>query len=704
MSIRTALLRVLQVKDNPAVRYVILPTTYGDVQWTEKNFKDLSEAGYKNCMTAFACTNLIAKTAAGLEFQVENAEGEEQENHEFLKLWNRPNKQESKRTMMTKLISYLLLNGNAYLLNVPVAGKPRFLYSLRPDRVQILKGSGFDLVGGYRYEISGTRYEFKPNEVLHLKLFHPTDDWYGYGMIAAASRGVDVSNLADEWNAKLLTNDMKPPGMFTTDGVLSDKQIDHLNAQIKEDYSGASNAGKPLLGQGGLKFVPFSFSQKEMDWLQGERNTSRKICSVFGVAPELVGDSEAKTYSNYQEARKALFTETVLPMMSFITDELDNWLMPLYGEGLTLKVDTEQIEALQEDRNAKFTYLQACDFLTINEKRIACGYDDIGTDGEVILVPFGKVPLEQAIAKPEPVPDALQPGNAPPSDEKPPVDETSSEAADQAKSRKSVSNKASFWSAPERKEKLWKSFEMRVMTRERSFEILAKTYLAKQADEIRKKASVAGSINSLSADDLLSVEVEATRYVKTFRAWYVDHFRRGGEAGMRASKGDLFDDAEHKASSWMFNMTEAQAKTLRRMIFESGTEVNKTALEKIQKALVKAQLNNDTITEFASELYDKLDDFTISRARMWARTESAKVDNFGQLEGYKVTEFVTRKGWLCAFVPDSRSDHEEADGQEVALDDDFSIGGELMAYPGDPKGAAGQVVNCLCSIFPVIGD
>jgi uncharacterized protein with gpF-like domain len=138
------------------------------------------------------------------------------------------------------------------------------------------------------------------------------------------------------------------------------------------------------------------------------------------------------------------------------------------------------------------------------------------------------------------------------------------------------------------------------------------------------------------------------------------------------------------------------------MIFESGTEVNKTALEKIQKALVKAQLNNDTITEFASELYDKLDDFTISRARMWARTESAKVDNFGQLEGYKVTEFVTRKGWMCSFVPDSRDAHIDMDGSEVGIDEDFVVGGEPMAYPGDPKATPGNVVNCLCSMYPVV--
>jgi uncharacterized protein with gpF-like domain len=149
-------------------------------------------------------------------------------------------------------------------------------------------------------------------------------------------------------------------------------------------------------------------------------------------------------------------------------------------------------------------------------------------------------------------------------------------------------------------------------------------------------------------------------------------------------------------------MTPEQAEELRRMVFESGTAVNKTALTKIQKALVNAQVNDQTINEFASELYDEIEDFTEWRARMWARTESAKVDNFGQLEGYKDAEFVTRKGWMCSFVPDSRDAHMDVDGEEVGIDEDFIVGGEAMAYPGDPKASPGNVVNCLCSMYPVV--
>jgi hypothetical protein len=118
-----------------------------------------------------------------------------------------------------------------------------------------------------------------------------------------------------------------------------------------------------------------------------------------------------------------------------------------------------------------------------------------------------------------------------------------------------------------------------------------------------------------------------------------------------------------------------------------------------------ANTDNWTIEEFTQEIYQKIDDMSLWRSRLWARTESAKVDNFGQLEGYRQTEFVNRKGWMSSFVADSRESHMVADdGQTIPLDDDFDIGGEPMAYPGDPKGTPGNVCNCLCSIYPEVGE
>lgn len=84
--------------------------------------------------------------------------------------------------------------------------------------------------------------------------------------------------------------------------------------------------------------------------------------------------------SNYQEARMAFYMETVLPLMDWYRDELNNWLVPMFGENLELDYDKDEIEALSEDRQEVWTRCKDAYWLTLNEIRVACGYDE--TDSE----------------------------------------------------------------------------------------------------------------------------------------------------------------------------------------------------------------------------------------------------------------------------------------------------------------------------------
>jgi phage portal protein BeeE len=80
------------------------------------------------------------------------------------------------------------------------------------------------------------------------------------------------------------------------------------------------------------------------------------------------------TYSNYQEANRAFWRQTALPLAARIAGALTHWLAPAFGDGLTLVADTDRIEALAADRAALWERVSAAPFLTINEKRLATGY------------------------------------------------------------------------------------------------------------------------------------------------------------------------------------------------------------------------------------------------------------------------------------------------------------------------------------------
>jgi hypothetical protein len=671
--------------------------------------------------------------------------------------------------------------------------------------MNIIAGTWKEPVLRYEYSMGIAPEKFEAKDVLHLKEFHPTNDFYGLSRLEVAARAIDISNKSMEWNKKLLDNDMRPSGIITLDPALMQEQFDIFVTKFAEQYSGHGNAGSVPIFNGGVEWQATGLNPKDIDWSVGQKENMRQICTIFDVCSQLLGDTENTTYSNMQEARKALYMEAILPLMDLYRDELNAWLVPLYGDGLYLDYDRDKIEALQEDRAQQYAYIASAEWLTINEKRAATGYDEVGPEGDVILVGIGKVPLEEATAEPKPVPEALKPfagggdsgaGNEPGTNEEPMPDEDQGKAlvgapemkpyphehacrlqepskfdrmrrgtrkhegkeysiifghikggdsweeqayryakdawtADEARTHcvahdgkfEAASGKCvecrhelkgtGYWAKPELKERLWKTLEARVKVREKSFEQMAKGYIRAQSDALKQKATRLGSTSGVIASDIFSVKEEAKRYSRTFGAWYVDHFIRAGNAGMRASKGELFDDAEFRAqawkgdpkkpTSWTFTMTPEQDAILKDMIFNSGTKVSETTLGIVEQMIRTANEENWTVGQFAQNLSDKVTDFGPWRARLWARTESAKVDNYGAVEGFKETEFVEKKGWMCSMIPTSRESHIAADGQEVALDEDFVVGGERMDYPGDPKGSAGEVCNCLCGTYPVVG-
>lgn len=92
--------------------------------------------------------------------------------------------------------------------------------------------------------------------------------------------------------------------------------------------------------------------------------------------------------------------------------------------------------------------------------------------------------------------------------------------------------------------------------------------------------------------------------------------------------------------------------------------------------------------------------FWSDRAALIARTETTRVLNAGMQAAWSARNAVlgetTYKQWMAALDGRTREAHAEADGQVVPLDADFYVGGESMAYPGDPRGSSANTANCRC--------
>ncbi|KQV43523.1 MULTISPECIES: phage portal protein [unclassified Rhizobium] len=366
------------VRETKAASGVVAVAHEAAAHWTGRSYRALAEQGYQRNPVAYRAVRMVSEASAAVPLLLYDGDDEIGQ-HAALSLLARPNGQMAGADFLEALYGHLMLSGNAYVEAVRIGAEPRELHLLRPDRVRVLE----DRDGwpeGYEYRIGGRvrRYPAGPGGILHLKLFHPLDDHLGFPPLAAAQMALDLSNAAATWNKALLDNSARPSGALVYQpkegGNLSADQYDRLKSELEEGYSGATRAGRPLLLEGGLDWKAMGLSPKDMDFVEAKNGAARDIALAFGVPPMLVGIPGDNTYANYQEANRAFYRLTVLPLVLRTAAALSGWLSDLYGEGLALRPDLDQVAGLTGERNEVWARLKDADFLSDEEKRRAVGY------------------------------------------------------------------------------------------------------------------------------------------------------------------------------------------------------------------------------------------------------------------------------------------------------------------------------------------
>ena len=217
--------------------------------------------------------------------------------------------------------------------------------------------------------------------ILHVKLFNPINDYYGMSPIEAAAGAIDTHNTASSWNKALLDNSARPSGalVYTArDGNLTPDQVDRLKAELESGFQGPGRAGRPLLLEGGLDWKAMSLTPKDMDFIEAKHVAAREIALAIGVPPMLLAIPGDNTYSNYQEATRTFWRQTVLPLVNRTAKAISAWLAPAFIDAsspvLELRPDLDAIEGLSAERETLWSRIDKATFLTRDEKRAAVGY------------------------------------------------------------------------------------------------------------------------------------------------------------------------------------------------------------------------------------------------------------------------------------------------------------------------------------------
>jgi HK97 family phage portal protein len=354
----------------------------------DDNLKAYIKKGYQYNAMIYAIINVITRAAAAVDWNVLDSKDETVEDNWLTALIDQPNPYQGTGEFIENMLGYKLLTGNTYIHGVQDSQNISELWILPSQFTRIIASSqpeGDNMVLGYKIEGWGYQSVSIPaQDMLHLKYWNP--DWssraqqlYGMSPIQASRNVMQQSNDSYTANQRAFQN-MGAEGMLTLDegGTVTKEQLEQLKSQFRQKATGPDNFKKILVNTAKWKWLQFGASPSDLKVLQAQKSSMRDLCNIWGLSSVLLNDPDNKTYANVKDARKSLYHEVVLPELQSFRDEFNRWIA---DTGLHLDFDTSSIDALAEDLQKKVSWLKDANWLTMNEKRAAMGYEPIEQDG-----------------------------------------------------------------------------------------------------------------------------------------------------------------------------------------------------------------------------------------------------------------------------------------------------------------------------------
>lgn len=127
--------------------------------------------------------------------------------------------------------------------------------------------------------------------------------------------------------------------------------------------------------------------------------------------------------------------------------------------------------------------------------------------------------------------------------------------------------------------------------------------------------------------------------------------------------------------------------------------------KQIAASVTSGILQGKSLKSMADDLQERIPEMSRNSALRAARTAVTGAQNAGRTDSYAAAEKMgvkTKRKWVATLDNRTRHEHGELDGQVVAVDEPFEVGGYSLMFPGDPSGPPHLIYNCRCRIKPVV--
>jgi len=190
---------------------------------------------------------------------------------------------------------------------------------------------------------------------------------------------------------------MGPGGMITgatsTADGLTTEQAQSIQDKFKQQHQGVHRAGDILVTPSALTWTAFGLSAVDLNILASKTEMVNELCNVYQYPSDLMGGN--KKYNNFAEARKAVITDCIIPLVEARKGVYNKFIKDVLGESVIIEYDYTIFPEMQDDLEKMAKIAEASTCLTYDERRAIQGYDQLkDSERKFVIIPSGKTTLE----------------------------------------------------------------------------------------------------------------------------------------------------------------------------------------------------------------------------------------------------------------------------------------------------------------------
>ncbi len=223
--------------------------------------------------------------------------------------------------------------------------RPVALWPIVPTRVKIVPDPQ-RFIAGYIFEHLGKRVPVGFDEVIHFKLPHPSNDYYGLSPLSAARLAISTDLQAQEYQRMFFENSAAPGGILSPSFPIDPEAIKKLREDWVKAHKGAAMAHRLAILPYGLQYQPISISQADAQFIETMRLSRDQIREIYRVDDFMLGRANTMTQNGAIEARASFYQDVVMPLLLLVEQKINKMLVPKLEKDVHIRFDPWRMAAM----------------------------------------------------------------------------------------------------------------------------------------------------------------------------------------------------------------------------------------------------------------------------------------------------------------------------------------------------------------------